>query len=70
MPLMQLSVPSQPGIGSGRPCCAPSAQNTASKALSSSSIDTSVPTRVLTWTLTPMSMIRPISLSSMSRGVR
>ena len=70
MPSMQFSASSQPGIGSGRPFCAPSAQKIASKLFSISSSDTSTPTRVLVCTSTPMSMMRPISLSSISRGVR
>ena len=68
-PVMQLGA-SAPGTGNGRPLCAPIAQNTASKSLSSSARVTSRPIRVFRRTSTPMATMRPISPSSTSRGVR
>ena len=67
---MQLTA-SAPGTGKGRPFCAPIAQNTASYAAFSWSMEMSLPTRTPVFTVTPSSeVMRPISASSMSRGVR
>ena len=61
---------SDPGTGSGRPLCAPIPMNTASYSFSSCSIVMSLPTRVFSFASTPKSIMRLISASKISRGVR